>query len=454
MSQKGRPRRVAELIRQEIAKLLTKGLKDPRIGFVSIMAVRMSPDLQYANVYVSLYGDEKARTSSLIALQRSAGWIRREVGKHLRIRVTPEIRFFPDDTLDEIYHLEEVFTKIHEEQQAAPMLKLGLEAVIEELRAADSFFLTSHVNPDGDAVGSVLAMRYFLEALGKHNITCYLSDPVPKRYAHLPGAKAIQTGNIKSTPSYDLALVLDVSRRDRMGQAVDYVPAHQKTLIIDHHLEEEPEGTSGYIDATYAATGEIVAALYEAAELPMSIFAAHCIYVAQITDTGGYRFSNTSPRSHRIAAALLETGIDAAEICRDVFDVLPLPKMYLLQRVLDRLALSAEGRLAVSYVCQQDLTDVAASREDMDGLINYVRNIEGVEIAALFTEVAPDATKVSLRAAAGFNAAQFLNGYGGGGHAAAAGATIEESLEAVRRKVTPHLETFILQDSTAKIDGE
>ncbi|MCC6490789.1 MAG: 30S ribosome-binding factor RbfA [Candidatus Hydrogenedentes bacterium] len=114
--EKARPKRVGEQIRKEIAGLLTKGVKDPRIGFVSVMAVRMSPDLNYANVYVSLYGAESERKSSLIGLRQSAGWVRREIGKRLRLRITPEIRFFEDTTLDDVYHLEECFREIHEEQ--------------------------------------------------------------------------------------------------------------------------------------------------------------------------------------------------------------------------------------------------------------------------------------------------------------------------------------------------
>ena len=115
--EKARPKRVGEQIRKEIAGLLTKGLKDPRIGFVSVMAVRMSPDLNYANIYVSLFGEENERKSSLIGLRQSAGWVRREIGKRLRLRVTPEIRFFEDTTLDDVYHLEDCFREIHDEHE-------------------------------------------------------------------------------------------------------------------------------------------------------------------------------------------------------------------------------------------------------------------------------------------------------------------------------------------------
>lgn len=117
MASESRAIRVAEVVRAEIATMLTKGLKDPRIGFVSIMAVRMSPDLNYANVYTSFYGTEKEKKDSLIGLRNSAGWIRRELGKRLRLRVTPEVRFFEDTSLDEVFHLEEVFKEIKKEQQ-------------------------------------------------------------------------------------------------------------------------------------------------------------------------------------------------------------------------------------------------------------------------------------------------------------------------------------------------
>lgn len=114
MASESRAIRVAELVRAEIALLLAKGLKDPRIGFVSIMAVRMSPDLRYANVYVSTYGSEKEKKSSLIGMRNSAGWVRRELGRRLKLRLTPEVRFFEDTSLDDVFHLEKVFKELHE----------------------------------------------------------------------------------------------------------------------------------------------------------------------------------------------------------------------------------------------------------------------------------------------------------------------------------------------------
>ena len=120
MASEERAIRVARVVKAEIAQLLIKGLKDPRVGFVSIMGVRMSPDLRYANVYVSTYGSEKEKKSSIIGLKRSAGWIRKQLGKNLKLRLTPEVRFFEDESLDEVFHLDEVFKELHEEEGEAP----------------------------------------------------------------------------------------------------------------------------------------------------------------------------------------------------------------------------------------------------------------------------------------------------------------------------------------------
>lgn len=438
MSTKGRPKRVGELIRHEIAGLIAKGLKDPRIGFVSVMSVRMSPDLNYANVYVSLYGGEAERKSSLIGLRHSAGWIRREVGKCLHTRVTPEIRFFPDDTLDQVYHLQEVFEEIHREQETSPMIRISLGELLDELRKHDSFLLTTHVHPDGDAVGSLLGLACLLRDLGKTSISCLMHDPVPERYADLPGAGKVVV-RPKKGPDCDVAIIIDVSGRDRIGDIDQFIRPGQRLMVIDHHLGEGPGGAIGFIDPSYAASGEIVADLFELAGLDIPPAAAHCLYVAQTTDTGGYRFSNTNARSHRIAAKLLEAGVDVPGISQRVFDAMARPKFELLRRVLDRIEIAANGRFAHTYVTAQDLDELGATKEHLDNLVNYARNIEGVQVAALFFGASPDTTKVSLRSDAGFNAASFLEIYGGGGHAAAAGATIAGAMDSLQEEIVSRI---------------
>lgn len=442
MSTKGRAIRVGELIRHEIAGLLAKGLKDPRIGFVSVMDVEMSKDLHYATVNVSLYGSEKERKSSLIALHNSAGWIRREIGKVVRLRFTPEIRFKADETLDHVYSLEKVFEEIHEDRKGQPMINITLPAALEELKSFDSFLITSHVSPDGDSVGSILALKFLLESMGKTQVTCALSDPVPAIYAELPGAATIK-GPGAGVPAFELAVIVDVARLNRIGDIAGWITEGKKMLVIDHHLEEHPDGDSGFIDVTYAGTGEIMVDLFEEAGVPLTPAAAHCAYVAQITDTGGYRYSNTNARSHRIAARLHEVGIDHAAICSDVFDMFSRPKIMLMKTVLDRMELCCDGRVATSYVTQEDIEEVGGKKEDLNGLVNYLRNIDGVVVGILFTGAGETLTKASVRSGHSFNAAAFLKAFGGGGHAAAAGVTLEEPLESAMRRLLSSLKTAL-----------
>jgi bifunctional oligoribonuclease and PAP phosphatase NrnA len=435
MKQTGRAQRVAEVIRHEIGELLIKGLKDPRIGFVSIMRVTMSPDLCYANVYVSLYGSEEEKKSSLIGLRHSAGWIRRQTGRKIRLRVTPEIRFFPDDTLDKVYHLEEIFHQIHEEEKKSPMIHLSLAEVLAELQKADSFLVTSHQNPDGDAVGSILGMRALLHALGKTDIVCVMEDCVPARYAGLPGAGAVIRPEDMAPFEGELAIILDSSNLDRIGNVAALLPEECRTLILDHHLAGNPDAAAGHIDASRAAAGEIIAELYTLAGAEMTVDAAHCLYVALATDTGGFRFTNTSPRAHRIAAHLLESGIDVAAISTRIFDTIARPKFELLRVVLDAMRFRAGGAIAWTVVRAPDLEKAGAHKEDMDGLVNYTRYIEGVRIGILFHETAAGVTKVSFRSDDSFNSAAFLSAWGGGGHAAAAGATIEQPLHEIEAEI-------------------
>jgi phosphoesterase RecJ-like protein len=429
---KGRGDRVAELIRQEVAKLLVNGIKDPRLGFVSVMDVRMSKDMRYANVYVSLYGSESERKGSLVALRNSEGWMRREVGKHLRMRFTPALRFFPDDTLDNVYKLEEVLEQIHEEQEAAPMLQTDAAGIVEELRKGERFLIVSHVSPDGDAIGSMLALATLLRAMGKRRVSCALSDSVPALYADLPGAKKI-LGPDDDTPEFDTVVVVDVSTLDRVGEVAGWIEPKHRVLIVDHHLTQTPDGHMGWIDSSFAAAGEMIVSLFDAAEVALDRAAADCAYVAISTDTGGFRYSNTTARSHHIAARLVELGVDVSDISRRMLEVLSRPKAALLRIVLDRLELIHEGHVAHSYVTAEDLVATGGDREDYTGLVNYCSNIEGVRVGILFNAVDAETTKASFRSDRAFNSAHYLNAFGGGGHAAAAGITLKMPLDEARK---------------------
>ncbi len=322
------------------------------------------------------------------------------------------------------------------------MSAIELPAVLDELRLHESFLITSHVNPDGDAIGSMLALGHLLKDLEKPAVTMTSNDPVPKIYSWLPSAGDIVSPEAVSG-AFDLAVIIDVGQRDRIGKVAEKLEDGQRTLVIDHHLEESPCGTVNFVDPTYAAAAEIVAELYAEAGLPLSKDAAECIYVGLTTDTGGFRFANTNPRSHRIAASLLEAGVQVAPISDHMFETMSRPKFDLLKTALGRMEIGEDGSYAVSYITKEDMKAASAKAEDLDGIVNFARNIDGVEVGILFRELDSAKVKVSLRSKGTFNSAAVLKEFGGGGHRGAAGATLdlpfEEARDAILKSVRAKL---------------
>ena len=310
-------------------------------------------------------------------------------------------------------------------------MRTSLSEVFHALRTADSAIVTAHVAPDGDAVGSMLATAALLRFLGTKPVACVMEDPVPEKYRWLPQARDIVTPDSVTHPA-DTIVVLDASRRERLGKVAGLVNSATRLVVIDHHPEPEPEGHVAFVDTRYAATGEIVAELFDLSGAPMDRDTAECLYTAIAADTGGFRFPSTSARTHRLVAKLVETGIDVADISTRVFDMVSPARFRLMVRVLSRMELCEEGRVACSLVTPRDLEETSAGSDALSNLMNFGRNIEGVQVAVLFRVVDAETTKISLRSTPGFDSSQVARHFGGGGHPGAAGATLTMPLEQTR----------------------
>jgi phosphoesterase RecJ-like protein len=314
--------------------------------------------------------------------------------------------------------------------------------LVDTLRKAKRVLVTAHVSPDGDSIGSALAFRELLLALGVESVSIVMQDPVPLRYQWLPGVDAVTQANGRPA-EVDLAVILDAAERARIGSASDAIPSEATLLVIDHHLVDHTEGDLAFVDASYAATGEILVDLFEHAEVPISQSAAICLYVALTTDTGSFRYPLTSPRSHRAAAKLLEIGIDTADISSRVFDSMSASKFRITNAALSKAEFSAEGRVAHTCVTNGDLAETGATGEELDTICNTMRNVDGVVVAVMFKETEPNVTKASLRARPGFNCAEALKPLGGGGHAGAAGITMNAPLDEARKTLVAHLTELV-----------
>lgn len=300
--------------------------------------------------------------------------------------------------------------------------------------------LTTHVNPDGDGLGSEVATVELLRALGAE---CVITNPTPTPsrfdflFEGLSGADRTPEA-VKELRRADVILVLDISELGRLGMLADTVRARGVPVgCIDHHVSDGaalPEGPR-YVDSTASATGELVYELAAANQWPITAPAAKALYVALLTDTGGFRFSNTRPRTLRIAADLLETGLDPEQIYLDVYANAPEGRPRLLAEVLQTLVVEPEHGLAWVTVPPGAMERLGVSSDDLDGLVEFPRSIEGIRLALLFREASQGRIKVSLRSVGRVDVAAFARRFGGGGHAKAAGLALPGSLADVQATV-------------------
>ena len=313
--------------------------------------------------------------------------------------------------------------KLTAARELADLLKPGLRVC-----------LTTHVNPDGDGLGSEVGLVHLLRSRG---VTATVANPTPTPhrfgflFADLPGVDKSSEA-IKEIRRADALMVLDISDLGRLGMLAEAVRERGTTVpvgCVDHHVSPGtlPPGPR-YVDPSAAATGELIAEIALANEWPLTHQAARALYVALVTDTGGFRFSNTRPRTLRIAAELLECGIDPEAIYLDLYAGAPEGRVRLLAEVLQTLVVEPELGLAWVTVPPGALERHGVGSDDLDGAVEHARSIAGIKMALLFREISQGRIKISLRSVGDVDVAKFSQPFGGGGHAKAAGLSLVGSL--------------------------
>ena len=306
-------------------------------------------------------------------------------------------------------------------------MKIGRAEAFEFLKSHERFLLIGHVHPDGDDVGSMTALRNVLLAMGKQ-ADAVLGDPVPSYLSFIPSTKAIMT-EIPAGASYDAMIFTDLANIERGG---DFVFPKVDSLCIDHH-----ETNAGYTDllwleADYAATAEMLAELFFAYDLPMNEDAVNALYMGIGTDSGFFKYSNTSAHTLLMASKLVETGARPAFISNHL-DVVSKKTMEVTQRVLDTLSYAYDGKLAFAYM---DKESMALDGENADYYADIPRRAEGVELAVLLKYETESRTRVSFRSREYADTAKLAAEFGGGGHNRASGCTIFSSIEEAMAQVT------------------
>jgi phosphoesterase RecJ-like protein len=299
-----------------------------------------------------------------------------------------------------------------------------VEQIADEIRAGERFLLTTHENPDGDALGSLLAMHQILGALGKDSVMFLGAKefPLPVEYRFLPLEEVFHEA--PADISDRVIVFLDCGNIDRMP--VDWLQENtNRVLNIDHHHDNTRFGDVNLVDFEASSTAEIVYELAGVLGVALTPEIANALYVGLVTDTGKFMYENTDARSHRMAAALVEAGVQVNDVYRRLYEHAPIEKLRLLARALEQIGIHEEGALVLTYISAADYEATGASEVYTEGIIDHLRTIDGALVAAVVRDQAAgnrSARKVSLRSSDGrIDVSEIARKHGGGGHRRAAG---------------------------------
>lgn len=320
-----------------------------------------------------------------------------------------------------------------------------LERALEFIHNYDDYLVVAHVHPDGDAISSTLAVGWLLRKLGK-TFTMVNDNRIPNRLLFLNGANDVlirEQDMLPANRQYQAVICVDCADYERIGRISNWIAEDAAILNIDHHPTNDRYGAVACIREDAAATTEILFDLFVHGDIEMDEQVATTLYTGLLTDTGGFRYSNTTPHVMAMASTLLSYGVNGNQIADRLLEQMSLSQIQLIKRSLSRLSFSEDNRISWLWVTPEDMMETGALNEDLEGLVNYPRNIEGVDVGILFKQLDAERLKVSFRSTEKVNVAAVAKNFGGGGHVRAAGCTIlkplDQAINEVIEQVKQHL---------------
>lgn len=325
---------------------------------------------------------------------------------------------------------------------------MGIKEVAEAIRKYDNYLITSHINVEGDAIGSEIALFYMAKQLGKNAIMVN-SDPVPDRYRFLPSWDKIIIGSDIGFKKYSNVIIVDCPTVERSGKiaALFKVPKVKINVInIDHHVSNENFGDFNWVDPDASSAGEMVYKLYREMRLSITDDIATVLYVAILTDTGSFRYDSTTSETHRICADLIKLGIRPAKIAEKIYETKDMGDMKLLAKALSTIKVTRNGKIAYMFATKKMLDEAKATPDRTDGFINFARSIQGTEISIFFREDIEDPRKihVGFRSKGSANVNILATKFNGGGHPKASGCMLTGPMDKIIAKVLKTAEEFLL----------
>ena len=309
---------------------------------------------------------------------------------------------------------------------------MTLDNIIENIKQAETIVILTHEAPDGDAIGSALAMKVALKQLGKE--ADVVIREFPKVFDFIPGRKEIKLDT--NIEKYDLAISLDCADLKRLD-GNEYFEKAKQTIVIDHHGSNKMYGDFNFVNPVAPACCQILIGMFEYFNIKIDKELGTCILTGIITDTGGFRYSGVTPETFEFTADLLTRGVNVSDIYKRVLETKTKANFELMRRTIDRMEVSEDGKITFTYITNQDLKEVNASVGDHEGLVEIGRDIEGVEVSIFIRQKEDDENtyKISMRSNEYVNVSDICFKFGGGGHEKAAGATMQGNIEQVKQKV-------------------
>lgn len=315
------------------------------------------------------------------------------------------------------------------------------QAILNVFDQHHSFALSVHINPDGDAFGSQLALYSFLQELGKQ-VRIFNTDAVPDNYTFLPFSEVIQGADDVQGYSPEILVILDASTLRRIGDKLCQTLIPTKAIVnIDHHDTGERFGDYNLVETTASSTSEIIYRLIKHREMPIGKARALCLYTGIMFDTGCFRYSNSAPAAHRIAAELIEQGdFSVDKVYRRVYESVPQGKMRLLAEVLQTLNLTPDGKIGWLCATQEMFRKTGTTPDDVEGFVNHIRAIDTVEVSIFVSELGDGTSKASLRSEANVDVGKVAAEFDGGGHRRASGCIIDAPHQSAVKQLVANAE--------------
>ena len=314
---------------------------------------------------------------------------------------------------------------------------MSLKKVVECVKRNKRFLITTHTNPEGDALGAELAFYMFLKKMGKSALIIN-DDSVPATYAFLPHLKNIRQLNHKLKKNkFDCFVILDCSDLARCGEVSKFSKDIKTSINIDHHISNGKFATINWVEPGASSASEMVYKLYKKMHLPLDKDIAMCLYVGMLTDTGSFRYPNTTALTHKTVSELLKFNLNSAQIYKNIYESVPFQDLQLLSKILPNLKVQFNGKVAWVQIRQDLLKGKKISLDLSEHILSFARAIKDVEAVVLFKEnlKGKNEIRVNLRSQGKIDVNKIAHFFGGGGHKTASGCTIRGKIDEVRRKV-------------------